>query len=288
MYFLTRRLRKEISLLKRALKRSINMAGFEVIRTSSAAALRGLEHYRMMRAVHSGDAREIEELYRRFVFHDLPDRKERAALLYELIGTSVGEGIYIVYYLNKSLTAHGDICEFGVAQGATSQLMAAEFQSEKERNLWLFDSFEGLPRPSPQDKLINDIFGLGSMAAYKGTMASPESEVLKKLAWIDFPRHRTKIKKGWVKDTISSGELPTQIAFAYIDLDFYDPIKDALHFVDSRMPIGGHIVVDDYGWFSEGAQVAVDEFMTAAKDRFRFEQPLACAGHFVLLSKIGA
>jgi len=126
------------------------------------------------------------------------------------------------------------------------------------------------------------------MAAYKGTMASPESEVLKKLAWIDFPRHRTKIKKGWVKDTISSGELPTQIAFAYIDLDFYDPIKDALHFVDSRMPIGGHIVVDDYGWFSEGAQVAVDEFMTAAKDRFRFEQPLACAGHFVLLSKIGA
>jgi Macrocin-O-methyltransferase (TylF) len=43
-----------------------------------------------------------------------------------------------------------------VAQGATSQLMAAEFQSEKERNLWLFDSFEGLPRPSSQYELIND------------------------------------------------------------------------------------------------------------------------------------
>jgi len=74
----------------------------------------------MMREVHSGDAREIEELYRRFVFHDLPDRKERAALLYELIGTSVGEAIYIVYYLHKGLAAQGDICEFGVAQGATS------------------------------------------------------------------------------------------------------------------------------------------------------------------------
>ena len=76
------------------------------------------------------------------------------------------------------------------------------------------------------------------MAAYEGTMATPEGEVLTKLASIDFPRHRTKIKKGWVKDTISNGELPTQIAFAYIDLDFYDPIKDALHFVDSRMPLG--------------------------------------------------
>jgi hypothetical protein len=54
-----------MSLLKRALKRFINMAGFEII---SAGALRDLEHYRMMRAVHSGDAREIEELYRCFLF----------------------------------------------------------------------------------------------------------------------------------------------------------------------------------------------------------------------------
>jgi len=82
--------------------------------------------------------------------------------------------------------------------------------------------------------------------------------------------------------------LPTKIAFAYIDLDFYDPIKDALYFVDSRMPIGGHIVVDDYGWFSEGAQVAVDEFMTTTKGRFKLEKPLAFAGHFVMLSKINA
>src|SRR5215472_16723402 len=96
-------LAQRMSLLKKAFRWSINMAGFEIMRTSSAGAQRDLEHYRMMRAAHSGDAREIEELYRRFVFHDLPDREERVTLLYELIGTSVGEGIYIVYYLNKSL-----------------------------------------------------------------------------------------------------------------------------------------------------------------------------------------
>jgi len=48
--------------------RSINMAGFEIMRTSSAGELRDLEHYWMMRAFHSRDAREIEGLYRRFLF----------------------------------------------------------------------------------------------------------------------------------------------------------------------------------------------------------------------------
>jgi O-methyltransferase len=273
-----------LSLLKRTVSKCLNAAGFAIIRYPNAALIAG-SHCLTMRQIHSRDVEEIEELYRLFVFPNLPRRNGRAKLLNELMGTSIGEAIYIIHHLYEALRAPGDICEFGVAQGATSSLLAAEILPEAGRKVWLFDSFEGLPAPTRNDRLINDIFSLGSMHAYKGTMSVPETEVRSKLASINFPENRTKIKKGWVRDTIRDSDVPTEVSFAYVDLDFYDPIKDALEFLDCRMPVGGRIVVDDYGWFSEGAQIAVDEFMETSK-RFKFETPVPCAGNFCILTKI--
>ncbi len=216
----------------------------------------------------------------------MPRREGRGKELSDLIGTTVSEAIYLIKHLHDSLKIPGDICEFGVAQGATSKLLAAEIMALNDRELWLFDSFEGLPPPSKEDRLIDDVFNLGEMKNYAGTMASPESEVLGKLAAVNFPAERTKIKKGWIKDFVRSADLPPQIAFAYVDFDFYDPIKEALEFVDGRMPAGGRIVVDDYGFFSEGAQLAVDRFVAAAGNRYTFALPLPFAGHFCVLSKV--
>lgn len=239
-----------------------------------------------IRDIHRRDAVEIEELYRHFLFTDLPTREGRGRDLSDLIGTTVSEAIYVIKNLHDGLKVEGDICEFGVAQGATSKLIASEIMTLKDRRFWLFDSFEGLPAPTKEDTLIHDIFNLGSMEKYKGTMASPETEVLSKLAAIKFPNERIRIKKGWVKDTIASGEIPERVAFAYVDFDFYEPIRDALVFLDARMPAGGRIVVDDYGFFSDGAQLAVDEFVKAQNGRYTFELPLPFAGHFCVLNKV--
>ncbi|HWK44682.1 MAG TPA: TylF/MycF/NovP-related O-methyltransferase [Stellaceae bacterium] len=245
-----------------------------------------LSQCKTMRQIHWQDAVEIEALYRQFVFPDLPKREGRAALLNDLIGTTISEAIYIIEFLHQALRVPGDICEFGVAQGATSRMLATEIILT-DRKLWLFDSFEGLPAPGPEDRLIDDIFNLGSMSSYQGTMASPETEVLDKLAQVQFPRDRTIIKKGWVNEALKSADLPAHVAFAYVDFDFYEPIKDALHFLDGVMPAGGQIVVDDYGFFSEGAQLAVDEFVKAMGGRYSFQIPLPFAGHFCVLSKLG-
>jgi O-methyltransferase len=290
-------------LVKRFLQSALRRVGYRLVHIPAESAvpsgagghdwehlyLQTLDQFRMseaMRDIHRQDAAEVEELYRRFLFTDLPLREGRARDLSDLIGTTVSEAIYVIKNLHDGLKVAGDICEFGVAQGATSKLLASEIMPLKERNFWLFDSFEGLPAPSKEDRLIHDIFKLGTMDKYKGTMASPETEVLGKLASVNFPLERTKVKKGWVKDAIRSGELPRQVAFAYVDFDFYDPIKDALEFLDTRMPAGGRIVVDDYGFFSEGAQLAVDQFVAAAGSRYRFEMPLPFAGHFCILSKV--
>jgi O-methyltransferase len=285
--------------LKRAVRSSLYRLGYMLvpIPQSTAGAPTGsadqdygrvaseLALCRVMHDIHRRDAVEIEDLYRRFMFPDLPQNEQRAGLLHDLIGTTIGEAIYIIQNLHKALQVLGDVCEFGVAQGATSRLLAAEIAST-DRNLWLFDSFEGLPAPGPEDELIHDIFKLGSMEKYRGTMASPEESVRDKLDSINFPRARTRIKKGWIKDSIKTGDLPSRVAFAYVDFDFYDPIKDALEFLDGRMLPGGRIVVDDYGFFSAGAQRAVDQFVAGAGDRFTFELPLPTAGHFCILTKV--
>ena len=274
------------AVVKRVIRSSLYRLGYKMMwEDDYNRFVAELESCRAMRDIHRHDAVEVEELYRRFVFPDLPKDERRAGLLHDLIGTTIGEAIYIIHNLHEGLRVPGDVCEFGVAQGATSRLLASEIMSS-DRNLWLFDSFEGLPAPGPQDKLINDIFSLGSMDKYKGTMASPEAEVRSKLDSIGFPSARTKVKKGWVSDSIKSGELPAQVAFAYVDFDFYDPIKDALEFLDGRMPPGGRIVVDDYGFFSEGAQLAVDQFVARVGSRFKFELPLPFAGHFCVLNKL--
>jgi O-methyltransferase len=289
-------------LVKRFVQAALRRMGYELTRIPASATLTSgggtdwhglyfqtLEQFKMseaMRDIHRQDAVEVEELYRRFLFTDLPPREGRARDLSDLIGTTVSEAIYVIKNLHEGLKVPGDICEFGVAQGATSKLIASEIMPMSERKFWLFDSFEGLPAPTKEDKLIHDIFKLGSMDKYAGTMASAEGEVLGKLAAVKFPSERIRVKKGWVKDTIKSGEVPAQVAFAYVDFDFYDPIKDALEFLDTRMPAGGRIVVDDYGYFSEGAQLAVDQFVKAAGNRYKFEMPLPFAGHFCILSKV--
>jgi O-methyltransferase len=296
-----------MKLVKRFLRAALRRTGYGLVRIPSEPAVQAavhtavktrnwepqyyqlLEDFKMleaMRDIHRQDAAEVEHLYRRFLFTDLPEREGRARDLSDLIGTTVSEAIYVIKNLHDGLKVPGDICEFGVAQGATSKVLASEIMPFKERKFWLFDSFEGLPAPTKEDVLIHDIFKLGSMDKYKGTMASPEGLVLGKLEAINFPRERIVVKKGWVKDSIKNGELPQQVAFAYVDFDFYDPIKDALEFLDSRMPAGGRIVVDDYGFFSEGAQLAVDQFVAAMGDRYKFEMPLPFAGHFCILSKV--
>ena len=233
-----------------------------------------------IKAIH-----EINSLYNEFVFFsDKKYNDSQISLLKNLIGTGYGEGLYILDTLQKSLPVEGDICEFGVAQGATSVLLANEIKDTR-KNLWLFDSFEGLPKPTDKDSLINDIFNLGSMAAYKGTMACPVDMVRSRLADIKFPPERTIIVPGFIEKTIHNPGLPEKVCFAYIDFDFYEPILIALNFLDHVLQPGGFVIVDDYNFFSDGVKIAVDEFYAANKEKYELAFPVKPAGFFCILKK---
>jgi len=228
---------------------------------------------------------EMEGVFSELLFKKLPQNPKRALLLSKLNGTQISEGFYLLHYLHESLQLEGDICEFGTANGTTSALIASEIV-KTNKNLWLFDSFQGLSKPTKEDKLIDDIFHLGSMGKYEGTMSYTKEEVLERLQTTHFPKRRIKIIPGFIEETIIQMTLPKQVSFAYIDFDLYSPIRTALEFLHSTLAKGGYIVVDDYGAFSEGAKVAVDEFVSYHKRKYKITFPLSFAGHFCILKKI--
>lgn len=222
---------------------------------------------------------------------DLPissQTKERYDLVTRLQGTQFGEAYEIISALHKTSHMSGAVCEFGVAQGETSALIAHEIASDG-RDLHLFDSFEGLPRPTEQDQLKDDIFNLGSMDAYEGQMSVPIEAVKSRLKDIGFPEGRTIIHKGFFNDIINEPkQMPAEISFAYVDFDLYEPIKEVLNFVKSTIQVNGIIIVDDYDWFSTGAKTAVDEFLTkenAVKTVYNFEVASNLLGHFCILRR---
>ena len=191
----------------------------------------------------------------------LAPRARRIELVERQIGTNAVEAFAIVKALDRVRELPGDVCEFGVAQGEASALMANEIL-DTGANLHLFDSFAGLSAPTARDRLQDDVLGLGSMAAYGGKMACPESMVMERLIDVGFPSERTRVHRGFVDRVLAEDPgLPQQVKFAYFDMDLYEPARSVLQFLSHVVVPGALVVVDDYDFFTSGPKEAVDEFL---------------------------
>jgi hypothetical protein len=207
-------------------------------------------------------------------------------LLARLLGTPPSEAYFIVRALAACKDIDGDVCEFGVAQGETSALIANEILAS-DKVLHLFDSFEGLPKPTEKDQLKDDIYALGNIEAYAGRMSCPDEMVRARLRAISFPQDRMVIHKGFIEQVLRENrDLPRKVGFAYVDFDFYEPIKQCLDFLHETTTAGSIIIVDDYDFFSTGAKAAVDEFLEARSDRsYDLLVPNRQYGYFAVLTR---
>ena len=236
-------------MLKRAARALLDRTPYAVMRRQQ------LEYQARQQRRLAGD---VHSLIRDRVLTDLPDTPRQVDLLGKLIGTYPVSGMFLLDALHTALGVPGAVCEFGVAQGATSALIANELlHHAPDRELWLYDSFQGLPPPTGQDMLVDDLLSLGKVESYVGRFATPQTEVELRLADIGWPATSTHIVAGFFTP---QSLIPKQIAFAYVDFDFFEPILNALNAVHSRSQIGTIALVDDYGFFSAGAQRAADEF----------------------------
>lgn len=148
----------------------------------------------------------------------------------------------------------GDIVEFGCYIGTTSiflQRLLTKYGSDKE--LHVYDSFEGLPPKSSQDTSVaGEQFTAGQLAVSKKAFTQT---FLK--AGVTLPI----IHKGWFSE-LSAQDVPAQITFAFLDGDFYESIKDSLNLVLPKLSTGAVVVVDDYARESlPGPAKAVHELL---------------------------
>ncbi len=216
----------------------------------------------------------------------VPSNERRPELLSRLGGTPPSEAYFIIRALADCDCVDGDTCEFGVAQGETSALIANELLSG-DKVLHLFDSFQGLPSPTDKDKLKDDISSLGSIEAYAGEMSCPEEMVHARLKAGSFPADRYVIHRGFADNTLKDNpHLPARVNFAYVDFDFYEPTKLVLEFLRQTGSQGSVIIVDDYDYFSTGVKTAVDEFLeNAGPGEYECSVPDTEYGHFAVLTR---
>lgn len=158
----------------------------------------------------------------------------------------------ILELARNSLKSSGDFVELGCYKGDTS-LLIAEILKNTDHILYIYDSFEGLP-----EKTGNDESALGEN--FKGG----ELYVTKREVKERFLRAGLKlpvIKKAWFNE-LTDEDLPEKIAFAFLDGDFYESIRDSLKLIDGKMVEGGIIVVHDYmNPALPGVKKAVDEWL---------------------------
>lgn len=170
--------------------------------------------------------------------------------------------IYNLLALLKSTAAvAGDVVECGCYQGLSSYMLCSQLRlldaAFDGTGFHIFDSFEGLSNPVAEDWVSDDHPDAGRVQSmcrpgnFAATLASVQA------AMADFPG--VAFHPGWIPDRFP--EMPErQYRFIHVDVDLYQPTRDALDYFFPRLSPGGMIVSDDYNW--PGARKAIDEFAT--------------------------
>jgi predicted O-methyltransferase YrrM len=165
----------------------------------------------------------------------------------------------------------GNIIECGVAGGGSTALMAAVIQRYTKQPRWLyaFDSFEGMPTPTAQDKhsgIPAEATGWGT-----GTCAAPEASVREICTKLGVSQI-VKTVKGYFQETLPRmRNMVGMISLLHMDGDWYESTQAILQNLYDRVVSNGLIQVDDYG-FWEGCRQAVHEFETQRQIKFEINR----------------
>jgi O-methyltransferase len=171
--------------------------------------------------------------------------------------------VAVRYVVDRAIP--GDIVECGVWRGGSMQAIARLLAARgvTDRELHLFDTFEGMPPPTEDDVRRGgppaaELLATRPKTANVWAIADLE-DVKAGMAQVDYPPERIHYHPGLVEDTIPAGA-PEQIALLRLDTDWYASTKHELDHLYDRVPSGGVVIIDDYDYW-DGSRKAVDEFI---------------------------
>ncbi len=177
--------------------------------------------------------------------------------------------LYALILATRYVAKHsipGDIVECGVWRGGSMQAAARTLLAcgDTSRDLYLFDTYEGMPPPSDADVRLAD----GSSAEQLLAASPRESkvwavatleDVQEAFASVPYPGERVHFVKGLVEETVPAAA-PDQISILRLDTDWYESTRHELDHLYPRLSSGGVLLIDDYGYW-QGSRRAVDEFI---------------------------
>lgn len=189
--------------------------------------------------------------------------------LYERVKPYSMTSIERLYAMHKAVEhvgragIQGAIVECGVWRGGSMMMAALTLlaQGKPDRDLFLFDTFSGHPRPDPErDGRDNYDVWLQRRRTDQSSFWADVTleEVRDNLASTGYPLDKMTFVKGVVQETLPAGA-PANIALLRLDTDWYDSTAHELLHLYPRLVTGGVLIVDDYGDM-RGQRQAVDEF----------------------------
>jgi hypothetical protein len=163
-----------------------------------------------------------------------------------LAGHKLGyrETLATTYMLTRDVIERqvpGDFAEAGVYAGAECAVMARAIMDhprEYKRRVHLFDSFQGIPQPGPED---SEFMTAGNPA---GDACCPMEDVQKNMRAFGIPDELLVYHPGWFADTMPGWT--TQLALLRLDGDLYESTKTALTHLYPTLVRAGWLIVDDY------------------------------------------
>lgn len=162
----------------------------------------------------------------------------------------------------------GALVECGVWRGGSAMAMALTLQAMRAapRDIFLFDTFEGMTPPGPEDNLASDGRSAAEIAQEKGgnpdhwiVACAALEEVRTNMFSTGYPRERLHFVQGDVLRTLDQRDTGP-LALIRLDTDWYESTKRELEVLFPRLVPGGVLIVDDYGSW-QGARKATDDYI---------------------------
>jgi O-methyltransferase len=149
----------------------------------------------------------------------------------------------------------GDLIETGVWRGGTTIFMRAALEAygDQDRQVWVADSFQGLPKPDPERFPADADNQLWSWT----WVVASQQEVEANFARYGLLDERVRFLPGWFADTLPAAPIE-RLAVLRLDGDMYSSTMEALEHLYPKLSAGGYVIVDDYGAYPECRQAVTD------------------------------
>ncbi|BAU11550.1 macrocin-O-methyltransferase domain protein [Leptolyngbya sp. NIES-3755] len=202
-----------------------------------------------------------------------PDFDEEAIEIIQAVQpytmTSI-ERIFSLIHAVRYVVQHnikGDIVECGVWKGGSMLAIAKTLAqlNDYSRDLYLFDTFEGMTPPTEKDVIYNG--EVASTLLENSTKTdensiwcyAPLESVKATLNTAQYDSEKLHFIQGSVEETLPE-QAPATISILRLDTDWYESTRHELVHLFPRVSVGGVIIIDDYGYW-QGSRLATDEYL---------------------------